>query len=403
MPAFPLARGHTLQGVSTPIYLDYAATTPVAPEVLEAMLPWLGDGFGNPSSLHSIGRRARSAVDDARDRVAAALGCASREIVFTAGGSEADNLAIRGVLDRFAARGRHIVISSIEHDAVIKTAEQLVEEGRCEVTVVGCDARAVVDPAEVAAAVRPDTVLVSVMLANNEVGTVQDVAAIASLVRSRNPHTLIHTDAVQALGKLPLDVGSLGVDLLSVSAHKVYGPKGVGALYTRQGVTVAAQISGGGHERGRRSGTENVAGIVGFGVAATLVDSEREAEMRRLDALSSRLTEVIASGVPDGVVTAAGALRLSSFSTFAFPGLSTEVLLTLLDSWDVCSSGGSACSSGAHMPSHVLVAMGYSPALAAGALRCTLGRGTTSAEVDRAGELIVKAVRQLQGAVPASA
>lgn len=391
--------------MSAPIYLDHAATTPVAPEVLEAMLPWLGgEGYGNPSSLHSLGRHARNAVDESRDRVAAALGCASREVVFTAGGSEADNLALRGALDRWgASRGRHVVISAIEHDAVLKTAEQLIEEGRCEVSVVGCDQRGCVDPAEVAAAVRDDTVLVSVMLANNEVGTVQDVAALVPLVRARNARTFIHTDGVQALGKLPLDVRELGVDLLSVSAHKVYGPKGVGALYVRHGVSLAPQISGGGHERGRRSGTENVAGIVGFGLAATLVTLEREDEMRRLCALSERLTETVATALPDAVLTAAGAPRLSSFATFAFPGLSTEVLLTLLDSWDLCTSGGSACSSGAHMPSHVLVAMGYPTALAAGALRCTLGRATTAAEVDRAGELIVKAVRQLQGAAAASA
>ena len=390
--------------MSTPIYLDHAATTPVAPEVREAMLPYFGEAFGNPSSLHSVGRRARSAVDDARDRVAAALGCASREVVFTAGGSEADNLALRGVLDRWgASRGRHIVVSAIEHDAVIKTVEQLAEEGRCTVTVVSCDAQGCVDPQAVAAAVGDDTVLVSVMLANNEVGTVQDVAAIASLVRARNPRTFVHTDAVQALGKLPLDAHALGVDLLSVSGHKVYGPKGVGALYVRQGVTLAPQISGGGHERARRSGTENVPGIAGFGMAASLVTAEREDEMRRLGALSSRLVETVATGVPDAVITAASAPRLSSFATFAFPGVNTEVLLTLLDSLDVCASGGSACSSGAHMPSHVLVAMGFPPALATGALRCTLGRTTTAADVDRAGELIVRAVRQLQGAAAASA
>ena len=390
--------------MSTPIYLDHAATTPVAPEVVDAMLPWLRDHFGNPSSVHALGRVARSAVDEARDRVAAALGCAAREVVFTAGGSEADNLALRGVLDRWgSSRGRHVVISAIEHDAVLKTCEQLIEEGRASVTVVACDSRGCVDPEAVAAAVRSDTVLVSVMLANNEVGTVQDISRIASLVRSRNPGTLVHTDAVQALGKLPLAARELGVDLLSVSGHKVNGPKGTGALYVRQGVILAPQITGGGHERNRRSGTENVAGIVGFGLAATLVTLEREEEMTRLQALADHLTETVATGVPDAVLTAAGAPRLSSFATFAFPGVSTDVLLTLLDQWGVCASGGSACSSGAHMPSHVLVAMGLSPSLAAAALRCTLGRTTTAEDVDRAGELIVKAVRQLQGAAAASA
>jgi cysteine desulfurase len=389
--------------VSPPIYLDHAATTPMAPEVVEAMLPWLRDGWGNPSSMHALGRQARNAVDEARDRVAEALGCAAREIVFTAGGSEADNLAIRGVLDRWSARGRHVVVTAIEHDAVLKTAEQLVEEGRCELTVVPCDGNGMCDPAAVAAAVRDDTVVVSVMLANNEVGTVQDVAAVAELVRARNPRTFIHSDAVQALGKLPLDMRALGVDLLSVSAHKLYGPKGVGALYVRQGVTLEPQISGGGQERSRRSGTENVAGIVGFGLAATLATTERPDEVPRLRALSERLTETVATGVPDAVLTAHAAPRLASFATFAFPGVSTEVLVTLLDSWDVCCSGGSACSSGAHMPSHVLVAMGLPTSLAAAALRCTLGRSTTAAEVDLAGELIVKAVRQIQGAVSASA
>ncbi|TMC48305.1 MAG: cysteine desulfurase [Chloroflexi bacterium] len=378
------------------VYLDNAATTRLAPEVRDAMLPFLDSAFGNPSSMHSAGREARNAVDAARDRVAAALGCAHREVVFTSGGSEADNLALRGILERQRERGRHLVITAIEHDAVLKTAEALAERGIAEVTVVGCDARGCVDAAEVADAVRDDTLLVSVMLANNEVGTIQDVTAVAAGVRARNPRTLLHSDAVQGLGKLPIAVGTLGVDLMTVTAHKVYGPKGAGALFVRSGVALDPQITGGGHERNRRSGTENVAAIAGFGAAVDLVERERDAEMPRMARLTERLRSIVCSGIPDAVVTADGAPRLPSFATFAFPGLETEVLVTLLDQQGVCVSGGSACSSGAHMPSHVLVAMGLPPGLAGGALRCTLGRDTSDADVDRAGGAIVAAVRQLR-------
>ena len=375
--------------LDTAIYLDHAATTPVAAEVLEAMLPHLAGACGNPSSVHAAGRRARAAVDEARDRLAAVLGCAPGEIVFTSGGSEADNLAIRGALDRRG--GGHLVITAIEHDAVMKCAEHLGGLGRARVTVVGCDSRGVVDPEAVAAAVTEDTVLVSMMLANNEVGTIQDVARAAELVRRRNPRTLLHTDAVQALGKLPLGLEELGVDLLSVAAHKVYGPKGTGALVVRRGTTLAPQLSGGGQERGRRAGTENVAGIAGFGVAATLVEAEREAEWARLSALADRLRERISSELPWAVLTSEGASRLPSFATFAFEDVPTEVLLTRLDGRGVEASGGSACSSGARMPSHVLTAMGLPPALAGGALRLSLGRTTTSEEVDAAATVIVEA------------
>lgn len=372
------------------MYLDHAATTPLAPEVLAAMMPYLGEGFGNPSSIHASGRVARSAVDEARDRLAGVLGCHAREVVFTSGGSEADNLALRGVVDR---RGPgHVVVSAIEHDAVLRTAELLAEQGRITLTVVGCDAQGMVDPEAVAAAVTPRTLLVSVMLANNEVGTIQDVAAVTAGVRRRNPQALVHTDAVQALGKIPLDVEALGVDLCTVTAHKVYGPKGAGALVVHRGVPMAPQIAGGGQERGRRAGTENVAAIVGFGAAASLVEREREGEASRLRTLAERLMEAVLSGVPDAAVTATGAPRLPSFATFAFPGLATEVLLVRLDGLGVEASGGSACSSGAAMPSHVLAAMGMPPHLAGGALRLTLGRGTSEADVERAAAAVVEAV-----------
>lgn len=383
------------QRVSTaPIYLDHAATTPIAPEVVEVMLPYVRRHHGNPSSIHASGRAARSAVDDAREKVAAALRCRASEVVFTSGGSEADNLALRGVADRNG--GGHVVVSAIEHDAVLRTAELLAEQGRISLTVVGCDSRGVVDPDRVAAAVMPETVLVSVMLANNEVGTIQDVPAISAAVRRRNARTLIHSDAVQALGKLDLDLGALDLDLCTVTAHKVYGPKGAGALVVRRGVALTSQITGGGQERARRAGTENVAAIAGFGAACDLVVAEREAEQARLGTLSSRLTETVVSGVPDVIATGAGALRLASFATFAFPGLITEVLLVRLDQLGVEASGGSACSSGASMPSHVLAAMGVPPNAACGALRLTLGRGTSETDVDRAGSAVVEAARSVR-------
>jgi cysteine desulfurase len=389
--------------MSVPVYLDHAATTPVAPEVRAAMLPFLGEVFGNPSSAHATGRAARAAVDEARERVAAALGCAPGEVVFTSGGSEADNLAIRGALDRHAGRGRHLVVTAIEHDAVLKTAEELADLGRCELSVVPCDGHGVVDPEAVGAAVRDDTVLVSMMLANNEVGTVQDVAAAAEAARRRNPSVLVHTDAVQALGRLPVDVRALGVDMASITAHKVYGPKGAGALYLRRGVAIAAQVTGGGQERARRSGTENVAAIAGLAAAVSLVEDERAREMPRIGRLAERLVEGVLDGVPDVVLTGRGAPRLPSFATFAFPGLETEMLLTLLDRSGVEASGGSACSSGAHMPSHVLTAMGLPPRVASGALRCTLGRATTEDDVDRAAAAIVAAVARLRSSLPAPA
>ena len=382
------------------VYLDHAATTPVADEVLAVMVAALRDGWGNPSSNHGAGRAARNAVDSARDTLAAAIGAQARDMVFLSGGSEADNLALRGALDRQSS-GRHIVISAIEHDAVLKTAESLMELGRAEVTVVPCDARGVVDPEQFVAAVRDDTVVASLMLANNEVGTVQNVARTTALIRARNPHTLMHTDAVQALGRIPIDVEALGVDLLTITAHKVYGPKGVGALYVRSGVVIGTQMTGGGQERNRRSGTENVAGIAAFARAVALVMSERDVEMARQASVAERLRQHIVAAIPGIVVTASGADQLPNFATFAVPGVPTEVLLTALDRAGVCASGGSACSSGANFPSHVLLAMGIEPGLAACALRCTVGRGTTDTDVDVAANAIVRAVthaREFRGA-----
>jgi cysteine desulfurase len=379
------------------IYLDHAATTPLDPEVRRAILPWLGEFFGNPSSAHGHGRRARAAVDDARDRVASAAGCASREVVLTSGGTEADNLALRGVLERWGAeRGRHLVVSAVEHEAVFATARGLAKSGRAELTVVECDRAGRIDPAVVASAVRPDTVLVSVMLANNEVGTVQDVPAIAAAVRARNPRSLVHIDAVQALGRLPLGLGALGVDLLSLSAHKAYGPQGVGALVARHGVFPAAQITGGGQERERRSGTENVAGVVGFGVAAELAERRRETDAAELSRLAGRLTDLLVGSVPDLEATGDPAVRLPGLCSFVVRGCRSELLLAVLDELGVSASAGSACSSGAPYPSHVLAAMGFGD-LAGSALRLSLGRSTTGAEVQAAAKRVQVAVARVRG------
>ncbi|HKR99251.1 MAG TPA: cysteine desulfurase family protein [Candidatus Dormibacteraeota bacterium] len=384
------------------IYLDHAATTPVAPQVLEAMLPFLGDGYGNPSSVHAAGRSARNAVDDARDALASVIGASHREVVFTGSGSEADNLAIRGVLERQGPeRGRHLVVSAIEHDAVLETARRLQELGAAEVTTVPCGADGAVDPERVAGAVRDDTLLVSVMLVNNETGVLQDVPNIVEAVHVRNPRTLVHTDAVQAMARVSVDVASLGVDLLSLSAHKFYGPKGVGALWVRHGVLLGAQITGGGHERNRRSGTENVAGIAGLAAAAQLVERERGVENDRQKVLSERLTSVVCGSVPGTTITGDPSRRVAGFATFAFEGARSDLLLTTLDGLGVYGSGGSACASGAPTPSHVLVAMGLDDALAAGALRLTTGRGTSEEDIDTAGRAIATAVAQVRGATPA--
>ena len=362
------------------VYLDHAAATPPAAEVIEAMLPLLRTTWANPSSAHSAGRAARAAVDGARDTLARILGCAPRELIFTSGGTEADNLAMRGVVQRWGdERGRHVVVSAIEHEAVLGTTVAMEEAGEARVTVVGCDGQGRVDPDAVAAAVGDDTVLVSVMLANNEIGTVQDIAAIVRQVRERNPRTLVHSDAVQALGRMPLSVDDLGVDLLSLSAHKCRGPRGSGLLYARWGTHLRPQADGGGQERGRRSGTENVAGIVGFAVAAELAEGDMPERVARLLRLRGLLEE-LAGTLPGVRLAAPGAPRLANIATLLIDGVSTDALITALDLCGVEVSGGSACSSGAVRESHVVRAIGEDPRRTA-LVRCSLGHDSTEAEV----------------------
>jgi selenium donor protein len=374
------------------VYLDYNATTPVDPRVVEAMRPALASLFGNPSSGHRPGRAARAAVEEARERVAACLGAAPDEIVFTSGGSESDNWVILGVA---AARGGgHVVVSAVEHPAVLEPARALEAEGRIRLTVLAVDRFGRVDPDELERALAPDTVLVSVMLANNEVGTIEPVAEIAARCRRRG--VLVHTDAAQAIGKIPVDVGALGVDLLTVAGHKLYAPKGVGALFVRQGVTLAPLIRGAGHERGLRSGTENVASIVGLGVACSLAAADLADERDRLAALRDRLEELLAADLPGLVRHGHPVERLPNTCSVAFPGVDANLLLTRLAD-EVGASAGAACHTDAVHPSPVLVAMGVDAATAMSTVRFSLGRFTTADEIERAARRIVEVARELAG------
>lgn len=362
------------------IYLDHAATTPVDERVLAEMWPYMREAYGNPSSLHSLGQETRFALDTARDRVAALLCAQAREIIFTSGGTEADNLAIRGVLWDRKDRGRHLIVSSVEHEAVLETAHEMERLG-WEISILPADEHGVIRPEALQAALRPDTVLVSVMMANNEVGTLQPIAELAALAREAG--ALFHTDAVQAVGAMPVHPETLGVDLLSLSGHKLYGPKGVGALWVRHGVRLAVQITGGGQERERRSGTENVPAIVGLGAACELAAEALAAgEPERIAALRDRLIRGILDRIPDALLTGHPTERLPNNASFVFPGMEGEPILLNLDFEGVAASSGSACATGAIEPSHVLLAMGIAHDIASGALRLTLGRENTEADVD---------------------
>jgi cysteine desulfurase len=361
------------------IYLDNAATTPVASEVLDEMLPFLRETFGNPSSIHSAGQAARCALDVARDRVAGLLGGQSREIIFTSGGTEADNLAIRGVLQSRADEGRHFITSSVEHEAVLDTARAMEAVG-WSITVLPVDRFGAVHPESLSRAIRRDTTLVSVMLANNEVGTVQPIRELAEIAHAAG--ALFHTDAVQGAAHIGVTAAELGADLISISSHKMHGPKGCGALWVRHGVPLAAQVTGGGQERRRRSGTENVAAIAGFGKACEMTAVHGAEERARLLGLRDRLISGVLAAVPDARLTGHPTERLPNHASFIFDGVEGEPILINLDFAGICASSGSACSSGAVEPSHVLTAMGFSAFEAAGALRLTLGRYNTAEDVE---------------------
>ncbi|MYD95483.1 MAG: cysteine desulfurase [Chloroflexi bacterium] len=381
------------QGANSRIYLDHAATTPLDPAVFEVMRPYLWSEAGNPSSVHAPGRRAREGVDTAREQIASVLGCKPGEVIFTSGGTEADNLAVIGLALAEMGRGRHIVTTAIEHHAVLFAARSLRARG-LEVTELAVDQAGRVDPADIEAAVRPDTTLVSIGLANNEIGTIQDLPSLARVARAAGAR--VHTDAVQAAGQLDINVDRLGVDLLSLSAHKLYGPKGAGALFVREGVDLERRAFGGAQERDRRAGTENVPGVVGLGEALMRADTERERRTAHMRSLSAALVERVTAGCSKVRVTGDPERRLPAFAPFAFADIDAESLLIRLDLEGIAVSTGAACTSGSLEPSHVIEALGLPENFRRGSLRCTVGWGTTLDEVWRAGEAIERHVRMLR-------
>jgi cysteine desulfurase len=378
------------------IFLDHAATTPVRREALEAMWPFLSGSFGNPSSRHGLGDEAARALAAARADVAAVVGCRPGDVVFTSGGTEADNLAVKG-LALANPRGRHLVVSPIEHEAVLESAAYLVREHGFEVDLVAVDANGLVHPEALERVIRPDTSLVSVQLANNEIGTVQPIAELAAVARASG--ALMHTDAVQAAGWLPLSIDALGVDALSLAGHKVGAPKGTGALIVRGRLQLEPVLHGGGQERGRRSGTENVAGAVAFATALRLAEKERADASARVAALGSELVERVAHAVPGARLTGDPVRRLPGTVSFVFPGTSGEAVLLELERDDVICSSGSACAAGSDEPSHVLTAIGVPAELAQTAVRFTLGAETTSQEIREAAASVARAVSAVRDIV----
>ena len=379
------------------IYFDNNATTPVDPAVLEAMLPFFSSDFGNASSIHSFGQKTRAAVERARAAVAALIGAQAAEVAFTSGGTESDNLAIFGIVDAADGVKKHVITTNIEHSAVKNPCEALMQRG-VEVTFVPVSSDGVVDPQDVKRALRPETVLITIMHANNEIGTVQPLEEIGKIAAEADVY--FHTDAVQSAGKVPIDVEKLRVDLLSISGHKLYGPKGAGALYVRKGTKLAPLLFGGHHERDRRPGTENVAGIVGVGRAAELARERLSEEGARLAALRNRFEKGVLASVPGAKVNGIASPRVPNTASITFSDLEGEALVIALDLRGLACSTGAACSSGAIAPSRVLIAIGLPAAEARASLRFSLGRCTTDADVDFALSVIPAAVEQLRELSP---
>lgn len=368
-----------MQPDSRSVYLDHAATTPVRPEVMDAMLPYFTEAYGNPSSVHGLGSAAHSALERARQVVGEVLGCRPGEIIFTGSGTEADNLALHGVARARRPHGTHIVTTQIEHDAVRRSCSALENEG-FRVTYLPVDGYGLIDPDVLASALQDDTILVSIIYANNEIGTIQPIREIGRIVRSRG--IVFHTDAVQAVGSLAIDVDELGVDLLTISGHKIYGPKGVGALYARRGTPLSALLHGGDQERGRRSGTENLPGIMGLAVALILAEHERPTESIRLTLLRDRLIGGILARVPHTHLTGHPGLRLPGHASFYLERMTGELVLVDLDMAGIACSSGSACHAGSTDPSHVLTAIGLPATMARNGVRMTLGRENTVEDID---------------------
>jgi len=379
------------------IYLDHSATTAVKPEVLEAMIPYFTENYGNPSSIYLKGREGKNAIENARDKVAKAIGATSREIFFTASGSESDNWAIRGVALANTKKGRHIITSNIEHHAVLNTCKRLEKDG-FEVTYLPVENNGILDPAKVEAAIRPDTTLVTVMYVNSEIGTIQPINEIGKITRAKGVY--FHTDAVQAIGHIPIDVASLNVDLLSLTAHKFYGPKGIGSLYIKNGTKIQPLIYGGNQERARRAGTENVAGIVGLGKAIELATTDIEAHNKKLIALRDRTIEAILTKIPYTRLNGDRYKRISGNVNISFEFIEGESLLLMLDLKGIAGSSGSACTSGSLDPSHVLLALGLPHEIAHGSLRLTFGDENTDSDVDYLLEMLTGIVDKLRQMSP---
>jgi cysteine desulfurase len=379
------------------IYLDHAATTYVKPEVLEAMIPYFTQKFGNASSVYSIGRESKKAVEEARDKVAAALGAQSKEVFFTGSGTEADNWAIKGIAYANKAKGNHIITTTIEHPAVLNTCQYLEAEG-FEVTYLTVDENGLITPSQVRDAIKPTTILISVMFANNEIGTIQPIEEIGKIAREKGVY--FHTDAVQAVGNIQIDVSALNVDLLSLSGHKFYGPKGVGALYVRKGIKITSYVHGGHQERGRRASTENVPGIVGLAKAIEIASKNIDQYNQKVLELRERTIEEISKKIPFIKLNGDRNKRLPGNVNFSFEFIEGESLLLMLDMKGIAASSGSACTSGSLDPSHVLLAIGLPHEIAHGSLRITFGEENTHEDIDYLMEVLPMIVGRLREMSP---
>lgn len=379
------------------VYLDNAATTALSPRVLEAMLPYFTQYYGNPSSVHAFGREAKQGLDKARDQVAKALHCEPSEVIFTGCGTESDNTVLLGVAQRYGDKGKHIITTNVEHHAILHTCEYLEKQGY-SVTYLPVDQDGLVTAEQVAAAIRPDTILVSIMFANNEVGTIMPIQEIGVVCKEKG--VLFHTDAVQAVGHIPVDVQAMHIDMLSLSAHKFHGPKGVGALYCRKGIRLPSYIMGGAQERGRRAGTENVAGIVGLGAAIQLATEQLEENRANMTALRDRLMTGIQARISEVKLNGHPTNRLPNNVNFSFKYIEGESILLMLDMNGIAASSGSACTSGSLDPSHVLLALGLPHEIAHGSVRLTLGDETTEEDIDYTIDVLEKTVARLRAMSP---
>lgn len=379
------------------IYMDHGATTPVDPLVVDAMLPYFTETFGNASSLHSFGQEATSALEQSRQQVAASIGAKPEEIIFTSGGTESDNLAIKGIAYRNSGKGKHIITSTIEHPAILNTCAYLEKEG-FDVTYVPADSDGIIDMDELKKAIRDDTILISVMHANNEIGTIQPISDISKLAKEKSIY--LHTDAVQSFGKIAVNVNELGVDMLSMSSHKIYGPKGVGALYVRKGTPLQALAHGGSHERSMRAGTENISGIVGFAKAVALADERLVDDEKHMTQLRDSLIGKVMDSIDDVELSGHPTNRLPNNVNLRFSFIEGESMLLFLDMKGIAISTGSACSSKSLEPSHVLTAIGLRPEDSHGSLRITLGKDNTQEEVDYVVDALVEVVGRLRAMSP---